>query len=126
MVEDRSQWPNDERPRGLGQAYQNRSTRPSSIRLSKPSSDIADTCGHPLRVKLLLPISLWRGEDDGYVQEEHRRSNNAFVCGSSVAEYPLGDLPLRLLPALTVLVPAYGGGAILIREAARRMGRGWR
>jgi hypothetical protein len=42
-----------------------------------------------------------------------------------VAEYLLGDLPLKLLPALIVLVPAYGGGAVLIREAARRMGRGW-
>src|ERR1700733_9948883 len=42
-----------------------------------------------------------------------------------VAEYLLGDLPLKLLPALIVLAPAYGGGAVLIRESARRMGRGW-
>ena len=42
-----------------------------------------------------------------------------------VAEYLLGDLPLKLLPALIVLAPAYGGGAILIREATRRTGRGW-
>lgn len=42
-----------------------------------------------------------------------------------VAEYLLGDLPLKLLPALIVLVPAYGGGAVLIREVARRTGRGW-
>ncbi len=42
-----------------------------------------------------------------------------------VAEYLLGDLPLKLLPALIVLAPAYGGGAVLIRETARRMGRGW-
>jgi hypothetical protein len=42
-----------------------------------------------------------------------------------VAEYLLGDLPLKLLPALIVLAPAYGGGAVLIRETARRTGRGW-
>jgi hypothetical protein len=42
-----------------------------------------------------------------------------------VAEYLLGDLPLKLLPALVVLAPAYGGGAVLIRETARRTGRGW-
>lgn len=42
-----------------------------------------------------------------------------------VAEYLLGDLPLKLLPALIVLAPAYGGGAILIRETARRTNRGW-
>jgi hypothetical protein len=42
-----------------------------------------------------------------------------------VAEYLLGDLPLKLLPVLVVLAPAYGGGAVLIRETARRTGRGW-
>jgi len=42
-----------------------------------------------------------------------------------VAEYLLGDLPLKLLPALIVMAPAYGGGAVLIRETARRAGRGW-
>ncbi len=42
-----------------------------------------------------------------------------------VAEYLLGDLPLTLLPALIVLAPAYGGAAVLIRESARRMNRGW-
>ncbi|MGA3344887.1 MAG: hypothetical protein ABSC76_08465 [Terracidiphilus sp.] len=42
-----------------------------------------------------------------------------------VAEYLLGDLPLKLLTALIVLAPAYGGGAVLIRDTARRAGRGW-
>jgi hypothetical protein len=42
-----------------------------------------------------------------------------------VAEYLLGDLPLKLLTALIVLAPTYGGAAILIRETARRAGRGW-
>jgi len=42
-----------------------------------------------------------------------------------VAEYLLGDLPLKLLPALIVLAPTYGGGAVLLRELTRRVGRGW-
>lgn len=42
-----------------------------------------------------------------------------------VAEYLLGDLPLMLLPLMLAFAPAYGGGAILIRETARRTGRGW-
>jgi hypothetical protein len=42
-----------------------------------------------------------------------------------VAEYLLGDLSIRLLAALIVLAPMYGGGALLIRELVRRTGRGW-
>ena len=48
-----------------------------------------------------------------------------FFVAPLVAEYLLGDLPLKLLPALIVLAPAYGGAALLIRETARRTGRGW-
>jgi hypothetical protein len=48
-----------------------------------------------------------------------------FLVAPLVAEYLLGDLPLKLLTALIVLAPAYGGGAVLIRETARRTGRGW-
>ncbi len=42
-----------------------------------------------------------------------------------VAEFLLGNLPIKLLPALVVLAPMYGGGALLIREVVRRTGRGW-
>jgi hypothetical protein len=48
-----------------------------------------------------------------------------FFVAPFVAEYLLGDLPLKLLPALIILAPAYGGAAVLIRETARRTGRGW-
>lgn len=48
-----------------------------------------------------------------------------FFVTPLVAEYLLGDMPLKLLPALIVLAPAYGSGAVLIRETARRTGRGW-
>ncbi len=42
-----------------------------------------------------------------------------------VAEYLLGDFPLTYLPLLLLLAPMYGGGALLIREVTRRLGRGW-
>jgi hypothetical protein len=48
-----------------------------------------------------------------------------FFVAPLVAEYLLGDLPLKLLPVVIVLAPMYGGGAVLIRDVARRAGRGW-
>ena len=48
-----------------------------------------------------------------------------FFIAPLVAEFLLGDLPITLLGALVVLAPMYGGGALLIREIARRTGRGW-
>jgi hypothetical protein len=42
-----------------------------------------------------------------------------------VAEYLLGNLTFRQLGLFPVLLPMYGGGAVLVREAARRTGRGW-
>jgi hypothetical protein len=48
-----------------------------------------------------------------------------FFVAPLVAEYLLGDLPIKLLGALIVLAPMYGGGALLIREIVRRTGRGW-
>ena len=59
----------------------------------------------------------------------HKRNISAaltlFFVTPLVAEYLLGDLPLKLLPALIVLAPGYGGAALLIRETARRTSRGW-
>ncbi len=48
-----------------------------------------------------------------------------FFLAPLVAEFLLGNLPITLLPALVVLAPMYGGGAVLIREVARRRGLGW-
>lgn len=48
-----------------------------------------------------------------------------FFIAPFVAEYLLGDLSLKLLPALILLAPMYGGGALLIREVVRQRGRGW-
>ncbi|MGD0569306.1 MAG: hypothetical protein ABSA78_12960 [Candidatus Sulfotelmatobacter sp.] len=48
-----------------------------------------------------------------------------FFVAPLVAEFLLGDLPIKLLGALVILAPMYGGGALLIREVVRRTGRGW-
>jgi hypothetical protein len=48
-----------------------------------------------------------------------------FFVAPLVAEFLLGDLPIKLLGALVILAPMYGGGALLIREIVRRTGRGW-
>ena len=48
-----------------------------------------------------------------------------FFLAPLVAEFLLGNLPITFLPALIVLAPLYGGGALLIREIVRRTGRGW-
>jgi hypothetical protein len=48
-----------------------------------------------------------------------------FLTAPLVAEFLLGNLSLKMLPALIVLAPMYGGGALLIREVVRRNGRGW-
>lgn len=43
-----------------------------------------------------------------------------------VGEFLLGSSPIQHLPAaLVLIVPMYGGGALLIREIARRFGRGY-
>ena len=47
------------------------------------------------------------------------------VLAPLVGEYLLGNLSVRVLPALPFLIPLYGGGALLIRELTRRTGRGW-
>ncbi|GAA2374831.1 hypothetical protein [Dactylosporangium salmoneum] len=48
-----------------------------------------------------------------------------FFLAPLVAEFLLGNLPITMLPAIVALAPMYGGGALLIRELARRRGLGW-
>ena len=48
-----------------------------------------------------------------------------FLLAPFVSEFLLGDLPITMLPALIVLAPMYGGGALVIREIVRRSRRGW-
>lgn len=42
-----------------------------------------------------------------------------------ISEFLLGDFPITMLWLILFLAPMYGGGALLIREIARRTGRGW-
>ncbi|HEY1676832.1 MAG TPA: hypothetical protein VGG04_03940 [Candidatus Sulfotelmatobacter sp.] len=42
-----------------------------------------------------------------------------------VSEFLLGDFPVTKLGIILILAPMYGGGALLIREIARRTGGGW-
>nr|MDT0657820.1 hypothetical protein [Micromonospora sp. DSM 115978] len=48
-----------------------------------------------------------------------------FLLAPLVAEYLLGNIAIDQIAGLLVLAPMYGGGALLIRELARRTGRGW-
>ena len=48
-----------------------------------------------------------------------------FILAPWVAEVLFGATPLSRIGALLVVAPLYGGGAILIRELARRRGPGW-
>ncbi|MFZ0216562.1 MAG: hypothetical protein WAM30_11570 [Candidatus Dormiibacterota bacterium] len=47
------------------------------------------------------------------------------VLSPVVAEFLLGDFSVRSLYLLVILLPMYGGGALLLREIVRRTGRGW-
>jgi hypothetical protein len=47
------------------------------------------------------------------------------VLSPIVAEFLLGDFTVRQIALVLVFLLLYGGGALLIREVARRTGRGW-
>lgn len=55
-----------------------------------------------------------------------RAAIGLFFLSPLIAEYLLGNVPFDQLPWIVFLAPMYGGGAVLIREFARRTGRGWR
>jgi len=48
-----------------------------------------------------------------------------FVLTPLVAEYLLGSLPMSMITILPIIAAMYGSAALLIRELARRTGRGW-
>ncbi|MFD2466300.1 hypothetical protein [Amycolatopsis silviterrae] len=48
-----------------------------------------------------------------------------FFLSPLVGEYLLGNTPVTDVGSLFLFAPMYGGGALLIREVARRTGRGW-
>jgi len=48
-----------------------------------------------------------------------------FFLSPFVAEFLLGNISISAIAALIILAPLYGGGALAVREIARRCGRGW-
>jgi hypothetical protein len=48
-----------------------------------------------------------------------------FVITPLIAEYLLGNVPMNWIVLLPFLMLLYGAGAALVRELARRSGRGW-
>jgi hypothetical protein len=48
-----------------------------------------------------------------------------FFLSPFVAEFLLGNISISAISLLFILAPMYGGGAIVIREVARRFNRGW-
>ncbi|NBE95927.1 hypothetical protein FE391_12265 [Nonomuraea sp. KC401] len=48
-----------------------------------------------------------------------------FLLSPLIGEFLLGNLPVTMVFALIALAPLYGGGALLVRELARRRGAGW-
>ena len=48
-----------------------------------------------------------------------------FFLSPFVAEFLLGNISISAIAALVFLAPLYGGGALAVREIARRCGRGW-
>jgi hypothetical protein len=58
-------------------------------------------------------------------RQHHVLAIGLFFLSPLVGEFLLGNEPITSLPGLFLLAPMYGGGALLIREIARRTGRGW-
>jgi len=48
-----------------------------------------------------------------------------FLLSPLVGEYLLGSLPMSMIAILPLMAAMYGSGALLIREVARRLGKGW-
>ncbi|SHN26548.1 hypothetical protein [Cryptosporangium aurantiacum] len=48
-----------------------------------------------------------------------------FLLAPLIGEYLHGNMSVTALPWLVLTAPLYGGGALLVREAARRTRRGW-
>ncbi len=47
------------------------------------------------------------------------------LLAPTVGEFLLGNIPISQYASVLVLAPLYGAGALLVREVARRLGRGW-
>jgi hypothetical protein len=48
-----------------------------------------------------------------------------YLLSPLIAEYLSGSMSMAQIGQLLILLPLYGSGAVLVREVARRSGRGW-
>lgn len=78
-------------------------------------------------VLMIAPAEIGARPDAGHrgVLRRAAPALGLFFLAPLVAEYLLGNVPSEEILALPVLALMYGGGAVLIREVARRTGRGW-
>jgi hypothetical protein len=80
------------------------------------------------------------GTSRSAAEGEHRRDSDSglratlvrvapaiglFFLAPLVGEFLLGNVAIDALVGLLILAPMYGGAAVVIREVARRNGRGW-
>ncbi len=68
------------------------------------------------------------GKDRSSVATAVRRllpAAGLWVLAPLTAEFLLGNVSITHLGMLGIFAPLYGGGALLIRECVRRVGRGW-
>ena len=70
-----------------------------------------------------IPSAQWVKELDH--DPPHRPRLGLFFLSPLVGEFLLGNVSIDALPIGLVMAPMYGGGAVLIREVARRAGKGW-
>ncbi|MFI6509625.1 hypothetical protein ACIBCT_18620 [Streptosporangium sp. NPDC050855] len=73
------------------------------------------------------PVPRTRPADDAPEPRRRRWAPvvSLLLLAPFVAELLLGDIALTSVGFVVVLVPLYGCGALLVRELARRTGRGW-
>ncbi len=65
------------------------------------------------------------GAEQGTVWWRVAPALGLFFLAPLVGEYLLGNVPFSAIAGVFILAPMYGGGALLVREVARRGGRGW-
>jgi hypothetical protein len=68
---------------------------------------------------------MWRHPTEQPSDKAWRPALLLFFLSPLVGEFLLGNLSITWLWVLIILAPMYGGGALLIRETARRLGLSW-
>lgn len=64
-------------------------------------------------------------EPPGSTARRRLLAGGLFLLAPFVGEFVLGNQAITSFPSLLIYAPMYGGGALLVREVARRWGAGW-